>query len=188
MHDQLGDGRALKMFCVIDEYTRECLAIEVCAGLRSQDVVLTLSRLMRRDGKPAFVRSVSVASPPSCFSMAAFQSRPTKLEAFEAYIIERVNAAAPEIIAAPALLRELRAHGYEGQLRSLQAFMKAHKSVPKPEPIVRFETEPGLQMQCDFVVFRRGANPLYAFTATLGFSCRWRSKSALFRRRHVTAA
>jgi transposase len=28
-------------------------------------------------------------------------------------------------------------------------------------------------MQCDFVVFRRGANPLYAFTATLGFS-RWR--------------
>jgi transposase len=28
-------------------------------------------------------------------------------------------------------------------------------------------------MQCDFVVFRRGANPLYAFTATLGYS-RWR--------------
>jgi transposase len=28
-------------------------------------------------------------------------------------------------------------------------------------------------MQCDFVVFRRGSNPLYAFTATLGFS-RWR--------------
>jgi transposase len=28
-------------------------------------------------------------------------------------------------------------------------------------------------MQCDFVVFRRGRNPLYAFTATLGYS-RWR--------------
>lgn len=57
MHDQLVDGRALKMLCVIDEYTRECLAIEVGASLRSQDVILTLSRLMRLYGKPAFVRS-----------------------------------------------------------------------------------------------------------------------------------
>ncbi|VWD12741.1 putative integrase [Burkholderia lata] len=99
--------------------------------------------------------------------------RPTKLGAFEAYIIERMSAAAPEIIAAPALLRELRAHGYDGQLRSLQAFMNAHKSVPKPDPVLRFETESGRQMQCDFVVFRRGTDPLYAFTATFGFS-RWR--------------
>ncbi|AIP56104.1 integrase catalytic subunit [Burkholderia pseudomallei] len=57
VHDQLVDGRALKMLCVIDEYTRECLAIEVGASLRSQDVILTLSRLMRLYGKPAFVRS-----------------------------------------------------------------------------------------------------------------------------------
>jgi putative transposase len=57
VHDQLVDGRALKMLCVIDEYTRECLAIEVGASLRSQDVILTLSRLMRLHGKPAYVRS-----------------------------------------------------------------------------------------------------------------------------------
>ncbi len=37
VHDQLVDGRALKMLCVIDEYTRECLA--------------------RLYGKSAFVRS-----------------------------------------------------------------------------------------------------------------------------------
>ncbi len=43
--------------CAVDEYTRECLAIEVGASLRSQDVILTLSRLMRLYGKPAFVRS-----------------------------------------------------------------------------------------------------------------------------------
>lgn len=84
-----------------------------------------------------------------------------------------MQAAAPETIAAPALLRELGVLGYDGQLRSLQALMKLHKPGPKPDPIVRFETEPGRQMQCDFVVFRRGAHPLYAFTATLGFS-RWR--------------
>lgn len=99
--------------------------------------------------------------------------RPTKLEAFETYVVERMQAAAPETIAAPALLRELRALGYDGQLRSLQALMKLHTPLAKPDPIVRFETDPGRQMQCDFVVFRRGAHPLYAFTATLGFS-RWR--------------
>lgn len=57
VHDQLVDGNALKMLCVIDEYTRECLAIEIGASLRSQDVILTLSRLMRLYGKPAYIRS-----------------------------------------------------------------------------------------------------------------------------------
>ena len=47
VHDQLVDGKVLKLLCVVDEYTRECLAIEVGASLRSQDVILTLSRLMR---------------------------------------------------------------------------------------------------------------------------------------------
>ena len=57
VHDQLVDGRVLKLLCVVDEYTRECLAIEAGASLRSQDVILTLSRLMRLYGKPAYVRS-----------------------------------------------------------------------------------------------------------------------------------
>lgn len=57
VHDQMVDGRGLKLLCVIDEYTRECLAIEVGAKFSSQDVILTLSRLMRLYGKPAFVRS-----------------------------------------------------------------------------------------------------------------------------------
>ena len=57
VHDQLVDGRVLKLLCVIDEVTRECLAIEAGASLRSQDVILTLSRLMRLHGKPAHIRS-----------------------------------------------------------------------------------------------------------------------------------
>lgn len=57
VHDQMVDGRSLKLLCVIDEYTRECLTIEVGASLRSQDVILTLSRLMRLYGKPTYVRS-----------------------------------------------------------------------------------------------------------------------------------
>lgn len=42
---------------MLDEHTRECLAIEVGKSLRRQDVILTLSRLMRLYGKPAFIRS-----------------------------------------------------------------------------------------------------------------------------------
>lgn len=57
VHDQLVVGLALKLLCVIDEYIRECPEIEVDASLRSQDVILILSRLMRLYGKPAFVRS-----------------------------------------------------------------------------------------------------------------------------------
>ena len=67
VHDQLVDGRALRMLCAIDEYTRECLTIEVAARLRSQDVILTLSRLMRLYGKPAYIRSDNGAEFTAAF-------------------------------------------------------------------------------------------------------------------------
>jgi transposase InsO family protein len=57
VHDRLANGSQLKLLCVLDEYTRECLAIEIGKSLRNQDVILTLSRLMRIYGKPAFIRS-----------------------------------------------------------------------------------------------------------------------------------
>ncbi len=57
VHDRLANGGAFKMLCVLDEHTRECLAIEVGKSLRNQDVILTLSRLMRLYGKPAYIRS-----------------------------------------------------------------------------------------------------------------------------------
>jgi transposase len=40
----------------------------------------------------------------------------------------------------------------------------------KEEPLIRFETQPGQQMQADFVVFRRCGERLSAFVATLGYS------------------
>lgn len=57
LFDRLASGTMLKMLCVLDEYTRECLAIEVGRWMRSQDVILTLSRLMKLHGKPAYIRS-----------------------------------------------------------------------------------------------------------------------------------
>lgn len=101
------------------------------------------------------------------------EPRTTKLSAFHDYILQRIEDAKPDKIPSPAMLRELRELGYVGQLRSLQTFMSAHQPKLADDPIQRFETPPGHQMQCDFVVFRRGNDPLYAFTATLGYS-RWR--------------
>ena len=57
VHDRLANGTALKLLCVLDEHTRECLAIEVGRWIRSQDVILTLSRLMKLYGKPQYLRS-----------------------------------------------------------------------------------------------------------------------------------
>jgi len=51
------DGRALRMLTVIDEYTRECLAIDVARRLRADDVLFRLSELMIDRGVPDHVRS-----------------------------------------------------------------------------------------------------------------------------------
>ena len=42
---------------MLDERTRECLAIEVATSITSRDVILTLTRLMRLYGKPEHIRS-----------------------------------------------------------------------------------------------------------------------------------
>lgn len=51
------DGRAFRMLTVIDEFTRECLAINVSRRLRSDDVLQVLADLMVRHGAPDHIRS-----------------------------------------------------------------------------------------------------------------------------------
>lgn len=57
VHDRLADKTGLKLLCVLDEHTRECLAIEVGRYMGSALVMDTLSRLMRLYGKPTYIRS-----------------------------------------------------------------------------------------------------------------------------------
>ncbi len=52
--DQTRDGRRLKLLPVVDEFTRECLAIEVERRLTARDVVATLKYLFELRGAPAF--------------------------------------------------------------------------------------------------------------------------------------
>ena len=96
--------------------------------------------------------------------------RTSKLSPFEAYLRERQTAARPAWIPATVLLREILALGYSGSHSQLRAYMRGLKPTLPVDPVVRFETAPGEQMQVDWVEFRKGKNPLYAFCATLGFS------------------
>lgn len=53
----------------------------------------------------------------------------------------------------------------------LRAFLATLKPARREAgPAVRFETEPGRQLQADFVVLRRARSPMSAFVATLGYS------------------
>ncbi len=51
------DGRPLRMLVVLDEYTRECLAIEVRRHLRGKDVVAVLDELTAIRGAPVHLRA-----------------------------------------------------------------------------------------------------------------------------------
>jgi putative transposase len=55
--DRTEDGRRLKMMPVVDEYTRECLAIEVERSITAEDVIATLARLFEERGEPRYIRS-----------------------------------------------------------------------------------------------------------------------------------
>jgi putative transposase len=55
--DTCADGRSLKCLTVIDEYTRECLAIDVAGGIRSSRVIEVLTQLVSVHGAPRYLRS-----------------------------------------------------------------------------------------------------------------------------------
>jgi transposase InsO family protein len=55
--DRTKNGRPLKILTLIDEYTRECLAIKVARSIRSQNVLECLAELFVHRGTPDHIRS-----------------------------------------------------------------------------------------------------------------------------------
>ena len=51
------DGRSFRMLAIIDEFTRECLAIDVARKLNHDDVLERLAWLMATRGVPDYIRS-----------------------------------------------------------------------------------------------------------------------------------
>ena len=96
--------------------------------------------------------------------------RPTKLDPYRDYVLERLRAAAPDAIPATVLLAELRERGYPGGYTAVKRFVASLRTTPPADPVVRLVSEPGRQMQADWAVIRRGGDALSVFVATLGWS------------------
>jgi len=56
MHDQLADGRSIRLFNVIDDFNREGLGIEVDFSLPSDRVIRSLDRIIEWRGTPNAIR------------------------------------------------------------------------------------------------------------------------------------
>ena len=57
VQDRTSDGRPFRMLVVLDEYTRECLAIEVARNFRGEDIVAVMDELTAIRGAPAHLRA-----------------------------------------------------------------------------------------------------------------------------------
>ncbi len=55
--DGCANGQQIKCLTVVDEFTRECLAIDVAGSIRSKRVIEVLARLVSERGAPRYMRS-----------------------------------------------------------------------------------------------------------------------------------
>jgi transposase InsO family protein len=57
VQDRTSDGGRIRLLTIVDEFTRECLAIDVGRSLKSDDVLERLAWLMATRGVPEHIRS-----------------------------------------------------------------------------------------------------------------------------------
>ena len=111
-----------------------------------------------------YLRSRTVPQPQ------ARSAKPTKLDGYRGYLKSRVEAAHPDWIPATVLFAEIAALGYSGCVRLVSGYVATLKPKCKEDPLVRFETAPGQQMQVDWGAFRLNGQRVSLFLATLGWS------------------
>ncbi len=92
------------------------------------------------------------------------------LDEYRDYIRQRIADAHPYKIPATVIAREIRAPGISWRNDHSQGFIRSLSVPQEQEPAVRFETEPGRQMQVDWGTMRNGRSPLHVFVAVLGYS------------------
>lgn len=94
----------------------------------------------------------------------------SKLDRYKPYLHSRIAQAAPIHLSGEVLFREIKEQGYSGGISLLRQYLLRYRGTPEPQPVVRFETPAGKQMQVDWGQMRGGKSPLHAFVAVLGFS------------------
>ena len=117
-------------------------------------------------------RRYATASEPPRYRPRA---RPAELNAAQLAHVERRLAACPDL-RATVLHRELReGYGYAGSYASLRRRVVELRPATTAEPVLRFETGPGIQTQGDWAdvgawPLGDGTADLFAFVAILGHS------------------
>jgi len=103
------------------------------------------------------------------------EKRASKLDPFE-QTIGRLLEKYPKITG-QRLFEELVSSGYDGGISILRDRLRSARPGPKHEPVIRFETEPGLQGQMDWSPYRikflkSAPAKVQCFSYILGFSRR----------------
>jgi len=104
------------------------------------------------------------AQVPTASARAA---KPTKLDDYRDYLQARVAAAHPDWIPSTVLFDEIVAFGYTGSVRTVSGYVATLKPQRRDDPLVRFETPPGRQMQVDWGAFKLNGERISLFLATL---------------------
>jgi transposase len=100
-----------------------------------------------------------------------YTARPVVARKIDRYReIIQVRLAEYPKLSATRLHEEIRAAGYTGGYTQVKDYIREVRPVPPADPVVRFETPPGLQAQVDFAEFRLPWGKRYALLVVLGYS------------------
>jgi transposase len=132
---------------------------------------VSISEIARQTGHDRKTIRVAIQEPLTAATKSR-QAKECKLDAYRAYLEERIEAG---VFNAEKLYQEVVALGYAGKGRQVRAFVQPYRPMRQPQATVRFETEPGQQGQVDwgsFGTIQHAGRPhrLYAFVMTLGWS------------------
>ncbi len=80
MHDQLADGRSIRLLNVIDDYNREGLVIDIDFSLPSERVIRSLDQVIEWRGKPQAIRCDNGPEYISAVTTAWAEKRGIRIE------------------------------------------------------------------------------------------------------------
>ena len=101
------EGRPLKMLTVIDEFSRQCLAIIVARRLNADDVLATLTELFVKHGPPAFIRSDNELSQKASGGeeYTTAMARGASNSGYDSAILEEIHRRGNLSVGAPSRVR-----------------------------------------------------------------------------------